>query len=167
MLLYGRDVTLRPATAEDVPRLAGILAEPEVARWWPRYDEARLRHDLLDRPDLTAFAIEVEGELAGCAQYHEESGPFHRHATVDLFLAPAWQGKGLGTDALRTLARHLFHDRGHHRLTVDPPAVHLHAIRTYQRVGFKPVGVMRQYERNAQGEWQDGLLMDLLPRDLQ
>jgi hypothetical protein len=28
------------------------------------------------------------------------------------------------------------------------------------------VGLLRQYERNAAGEWQDGLLMDLLKRDL-
>jgi aminoglycoside 6'-N-acetyltransferase len=40
------------------------------------------------------------------------------------------------------------------------------AIRTYKRVGFQPVGVMREYERNAEGEWQDGLLMDLLKQDL-
>jgi aminoglycoside 6'-N-acetyltransferase len=32
-------------------------------------------------------------------------------------------------------------------------------------VGFKPVGVMRQYERDETG-WHDGLLMDLLTAEL-
>jgi aminoglycoside 6'-N-acetyltransferase len=36
----------------------------------------------------------------------------------------------------------------------------------YQRVGFRPVGVMRRYERGPDGCWHDGLLMDLLPEDL-
>ena len=34
-------------------------------------------------------------------------------------------------------------------------------------VGFKPVGVMRQYERDTDGKgWHDGLLMDLLSAEL-
>jgi ribosomal protein S18 acetylase RimI-like enzyme len=40
------------------------------------------------------------------------------------------------------------------------------AIRSYRRVGFRPVGIMRRYERGADGTWRDGLLMDLLPEDL-
>jgi aminoglycoside 6'-N-acetyltransferase len=36
------------------------------------------------------------------------------------------------------------------------------AIRCYSAVGFRPVGVMRQYERAPDGRWRDGLLMELL-----
>ncbi len=166
-LLYGTTVTLRPVTPDDVWRLMEILAEPEVAQWWPRYDEARVRQELVDSPDIVALAIEVEGELVGCAQYHEEPARDYRHATLDVFLDPAWHGKGLGTDAVRTLARHLVHDKSHHRLAIDPSADNMKAIRAFQRVGFKPVGLMRQYERSVDGEWKDGLLMDLLKKDLQ
>jgi aminoglycoside 6'-N-acetyltransferase len=35
----------------------------------------------------------------------------------------------------------------------------------YGKVGFKPVGVMRKYERDASGKWSDGLLMDLLAEE--
>ena len=55
--------------------------------------------------------------------------------------------------------------RGHHRLTIDPAAHNARAIKAYSRVGFKPVGVMRQYERGLDGAWHDGLLMDLLAED--
>ena len=34
------------------------------------------------------------------------------------------------------------------------------------KVGFRPVGVMRRYERGPDGEWHDGLLMELLAEDL-
>jgi len=33
-------------------------------------------------------------------------------------------------------------------------------------VGFRPVGVMRQYERGGDGHFHDGLLMDLLRGEL-
>lgn len=166
-LLYGTTVTLRPVTPDDVPRLAEILAEPEVAQWWPGYDEARARAELVDSAEIVAFAIEVAGEMIGSAQYHEEPARNYRYATIDVFLDPRWHGKGLGTDTIRTLARHLVYDKGHHRLAIDPPADNIKAIRAYQRVGFKPVGVMRSYARNSEGEWKDGMLMDLLKKDLQ
>lgn len=166
-VLYGTSVTLRPIREEDVDRLAEILAEPEVAQWWPHYDADRVRAELLHGTDVVVFTIEAEGEVVGCIQYNEEPAPDYRHATIDVFLDPAWHGKGLGTDAVRTMSRHLIYDRGHHRLAIDPGAANVKAIRTYTRVGFQPVGVLRQYERNAKGEWQDGLLMDLLKKDLQ
>jgi aminoglycoside 6'-N-acetyltransferase len=88
--------------------------------------------------------------------------PDYRHASIDLFLATAVHGRGYGTDALRTLARYLFEERGHHRLTIDPAAANERAIRAYRAVGFRPVGLMRDYERGPDGTWHDSLLMDLL-----
>jgi aminoglycoside 6'-N-acetyltransferase len=75
------------------------------------------------------------------------------------------QRQGLGSEAIRVLARHLFEERGHHRLTIDPAAANERAIRAYERVGFRAVGLMREYERGPDGTWHDGLLMDLLARE--
>jgi aminoglycoside 6'-N-acetyltransferase len=90
----------------------------------------------------------------------------YRSAQIDIALQTTAQGKGLGSDAIRILARHLIEKRGHHRLTIDPAAHNLRAIKAYERVGFKPVGLMRMYERGPEGEWHDGLLMDMLAEDL-
>lgn len=73
---------------------------------------------------------------------------------------------GEGADAVRTLARHLLVERGHHRLVIDPAADNGAAIRCYSKVGFQPVGIMRRYERGPDGEWHDGLLMDLIAEEL-
>jgi aminoglycoside 6'-N-acetyltransferase len=78
----------------------------------------------------------------------------------------AWQGQGIGPESIRTLAHHLVDERGYHRLTIDPAAHNATAIKAYGRVGFKPVGVMRKYERGPDGEWHDGLLMDMLAEEL-
>lgn len=64
------------------------------------------------------------------------------------------------------MCRFLFEERGHHRLTIDPAADNVRAIRAYEKVGFKRVGVMRRYERGADGTYHDGMLLDLLPEDL-
>ena len=69
-------------------------------------------------------------------------------------------------DAVRTLARWLIDERGHHRLTIDPAVANEPAIRAYEAVGFKRVGVMRRYWRDPEGVWQDGLLLDLLADEL-
>jgi aminoglycoside 6'-N-acetyltransferase len=59
--------------------------------------------------------------------------------------------------------RLLFDERGHHRITIDPAADNSAAIRCYEKVGFRRVGVMRRYERDVGGAgWHDGLLMELL-----
>lgn len=165
-VLHGAATTLRPVQPEDAETLTRILAEPEVARWWPRYDAERVQRELIEAEHTVVFAIEADGQVVGSIQYVEEPSPDYRHASIDVFLDPLWHGKGLGTDSVRTMARHLIHDKGHHRLAIDPGAENEKAIRTYKRVGFRPIGVMRAYERNADGEWQDCLLMDLLERDL-
>jgi len=55
---------------------------------------------------------------------------------------------------------------GHHRLVIDPAADDVAAIRSYGKVGFRPVGIMRRYERDVDGTWHDNLLMDLLVDEL-
>jgi aminoglycoside 6'-N-acetyltransferase len=165
--LRGDRVILRPTISEDRDRLRRILAEPSVARWWgPRGHVDPADDWLSGDEDTTVFSIELDGELIGSIQVAEESDPDYRHAAIDLFLTTTSQGQGLGPDAIRTLATHLFHDRGHHRLTIDPSAGNERAIRAYERLGFRRVGVMRAYERGPDGTFHDGLLMELLRDDL-
>ena len=164
--LRGERVTLRPITVADIPRLAEIAAEPEVAHWWLGLTEDALREKARPEEDAMVFVIEEGGEVVGLVEAGEENEPDYRHASIDIFVTAARRGQGLGADAIRTLARHLFEDRGHHRITIDPAATNERAIRVYESVGFKRVGIMRNYERGVDGEWHDGLLLDLLRDEL-
>ena len=167
MRLRGERVALRPLSADDLEAVYRALQEPEVARWWGAFDAGRIRGELLDTPGTTSFAIEVDGGFAGVVVCSEELDPDYRHAGIDIFLAEAYQDQGYGSEAIRVLARYLFGERGHHRLTIDPAFANERAIRAYERVGFRRVGVMREYERGADGTWHDGLLMDLLAREFE
>lgn len=164
--LRGERVTLRLLARPDVQRLSELGSHPEVARWWPNITAPELLAMAEGRDDVTAFAVELDGELIGLAQTWEEGDPDCRHAGIDLFLGAAWQGQGLGTDTVRTLARHLVRDLGHHRVVIDPAVENERAIRCYERVGFQRVGVMRRFERGADGEWHDNLLLDLLAEEV-
>ena len=160
-------MVLRPTTDADAERLAEILAEPEVARWWGSFDLERVRREIVTpQEDEVTYVVVLDGVVIGLIQRWEETEPQYRHAGIDISLHPDWHGQGLGTDAVRTMARHLFDDIGHHRVTIDPAAHNAPAIAAYRKVGFKPVGIMRKYERAPDGTWHDGLLMDLLPEDL-
>jgi aminoglycoside 6'-N-acetyltransferase len=175
--LEGGLVRLRPVSAADLPALLAILEEPEVARWWRRAEWERV-----DERDAITVVIELKAAgaiagaggaavaaggqaVAGCIQYTEETDPDYFSAAVDIFVATAAQGRGVGPDTMRTLIAWLFDVRGHHRVTVDPAAENARAIHVYEELGFRPVGVLRQYERVADGVWRDALLMELLAGD--
>lgn len=153
---------LRPVVDADVAPLTALLTEPEVARWWGPHDEDRVRRDLLDDEDSESFAIELDGQTVGVLMVEEENTPDYRHAGLDISLATAHHGRGLGRESLRVMIDHLVEEHGHHRFTIDPSVDNEVAIRCYSAVGFRPVGVMRRYERDSDGTWGDGLLMDLL-----
>jgi len=150
---------LRPLAAGDEAALRRIHSTPEVARWWDAPDE----RFPWDEPESTRFVIEVDGAVAGLIQFWEETEPRYRHAGIDLFLDPALHGRGLGTQAVARVVRLLIDERGHHRITIDPAVANVAAVRAYEKVGFRPVGVLRQAERDGGGGgWNDCLLMELL-----
>ena len=166
--LSGPRLRIRPGTDQDAIDLHAIRCEPSVLEWWGVAHSAtdEIAAELSGGSEEVLFVIEVDGEVAGSIQYSEENEPDYRQAGIDIYLAERFQGRGLGTEAIAVLAAYLIDERGHHRLTIDPSVANKGAIRSYERVGFRPVGVMRQYERAPDGTWRDALLMDLLAPEL-
>lgn len=166
--LSGDRVRLRPTVAGDRDALVTIRATPEVHRRWGGEDlVAEFKEDLADE-DVVRFTIELAADdrIIGLVQYVEEDDPQYRHASIDIYLDPAVHRRGLATETLTLIVDHLLHDRRHHRLTIDPAADNLAAIACYRAIGFEPVGILRAYERQPDGRWADGLLMDLVADDV-
>ena len=164
--LDGAGIHLRPATSADDGALATILRDPTVAAWWQVPDVDADVAELLDDKELAIWLIEEAGTVVGLIMAGEETDPMYRHASIDIAIVASGQGRGLGSEAVWTVARWLIDARGHHRLIIDPSADNQRAIAAYAKVGFRPVGVMRSYERSRDGSWHDGLLMDLLADEL-
>jgi aminoglycoside 6'-N-acetyltransferase len=151
MALADGDLTLREFRAEDEGALQGVLEEPEVKRWWPVPDMVR-EH---------GWVIEIDGRPAGWLEYREEPYAWYPSVAFDIFLSSRLHGRGYGRRALQLGLSH-FTARGHHRFTLDPNAENERAIRSYESLGFERVGVMRAYERNPAGGFNDALLMELI-----
>lgn len=161
--IAGERVVLRTATHDDVDTVVTIMRCPGVSEAWVDFDVMEFIKEL-DDPQSHPMIVDLVGGDAGVGyvQFFEEDDAMYRHANIDIALHDQHQNRGIGRDSVRTLARYLFTERGHHRLTIDPALLNGRAIRCYAAVGFKRVGVMREYERGRDGRWHDGLLMDLL-----
>lgn len=164
-MLRGELVELRPLEESDRTRIVEIRRTEEVFRRWGGADlDAEYTKGLADQ-GLEQFAMVVDGVTVGMIQFGEEDDPDYRHASIDIFVDPVFHRRGYASDAISTLANHLFDERGHHRLTIDPALDNHGAIECYRRVGFHDVGVMRSYERASDGTWRDGFLLDMLVTD--
>jgi aminoglycoside 6'-N-acetyltransferase len=154
--IEGERVTLRPIAPEDRAPLKAIRDEPEVIRFWGRQTAEWPGDD----ESVEEWVVELEGELIGIVQFSEETDPDYRHADVDILLATRVHGRGLGTDAMRTVMAYLVEQRGHHRITLTTWPHNARAIHLYEKLGFRQVGITRQSERGDDGSWHDELLME-------
>lgn len=176
-MIEGQRISLRIATMDDLDRLVAIRATPEVQARWRGDDLAADLTETIEEDETELLVIQLNpsddptssgddaAPIIGGIQWAAEEDPEYRSAGIDIFLDPAHHGHGYGTDAVLLLSQHLFEVEGHHRLTIDPAADNLPAIRCYAKAGFQPVGIMREYELGADGTWHDGLMMDRLASD--
>lgn len=168
-MLIGTCVRLRPVSAADLRQLRVWEGSPDVARglattasMLDARESAEQEFDrILRTPRIKLLAIEtLDHELAGMLRLHDVD-LVHRKAQVRLFIAPEFQGRGLGTDALKLAVRFCFAELGLHRLGLVVRADHVHARHIYEHVGFEVEGCERDAVWSA-GTWVDFVHMGLL-----
>jgi RimJ/RimL family protein N-acetyltransferase len=82
-------------------------------------------------------------------------------AEIGFTLAPAEQGKGYASEAVRAVLHHLFLVRGLHKVAAECDARNTASARLLERVGFTREGRLREHTWIKQ-EWTDDLLFGLL-----
>ena len=164
-VLRGPRATLRPPSPGEADAMAVAIAGDPIAgpRWSTSVETMRR---WLAEEGLKLLVVEYEEELVGIVDFEEVLEPEYFSAGMDIALLECCVGKGLGVEVLQVLGAWLVDVRGHHRLTIDPAADNVAAVRAYRKVGFEPVGRLRLYELGADGEWHDAVLMELLAADL-
>ena len=160
--IVGPLVTLRAATDADRDPLVGILSEPEVAVWWVGYTPDRVQREFVE--DESSRIIEVEGRCAGAMFVLRGEDPEYPTTVMHLFLATGFRGRRIGEEALALAIRAEFAE-GITRVTLDPNIHNEGAIRSYERLGFKRIGVLRDYQVRPGGHLEDALFMDLTRSD--
>ncbi|MET9494481.1 GNAT family N-acetyltransferase [Streptomyces sp. NPDC006552] len=141
-VIRGRLTRLEATGEADLELLAGWFADPGFVEHWGgvRLSRADVAAKYVGRrrPGVGSFLIvaqETETPV-GYAQY------WHADATaggLDMVLVPGARGRGLGPDAARALVRHVCTALGWRRVTVDPAAANVRAVRAWQKAGFRRV----------------------------
>jgi RimJ/RimL family protein N-acetyltransferase len=172
-VLEGQGFRIRRATEADLDFMADLAAHDEVEPFMAAVS-ARNRDELAEEvlrsdqePELHGrFVVEVEGRPAGVVAFdvaNRRSRIAYLHA---IMLDPAHRGRGIAAAATRLLVRHLVFDLDYHRVQLEVYGFNEHALRHFERAGFRREGVRRQaYWRH--GGWVDGILFGLVREDLE
>jgi ribosomal-protein-alanine N-acetyltransferase len=143
---------LRPWCAADADVLPTIANDWQIARnlterfphpYTAADADAWIGLNTEDPPPLLAFAIEVDGRLAGGCGLEPGSDVHRRTAKLGYWLARACWGRGIATAAASTLARWAFAEQPFVRLEAMVFAWNPASMRVLEKSGFQREGVLR------------------------
>ena len=172
-MLQGARCVLRPYTRNDAAVLQAIANDRDVSRWmtagfpspYTRTDAVRWLSSVVNDPEPNNFGVEADGELAGGIGMMPQAGEHAGVATFGYWLGRRFWGRGLATDAARTLARHALRVRGLRRLEANVFAPNVASARVLEKAGFRCEGRFREAYVQRDGSVCDGLLYARLESD--
>jgi ribosomal protein S18 acetylase RimI-like enzyme len=122
-------LSLRPATAADIPVLSRLLEEGFGG---PAPDDFAAT---LNLAHAQTVVVEVSGSALGTLRLTREGDDGRIHGFV---VDPSWRGRGIGRAALRRACEQLRRD-GAHRVSLEVAVDNDRALGLYLSVGFTPV----------------------------
>ena len=171
-LLRPEGLRLAGRVSHCVPFGEGHLRDPVYLSWLRDRDVVRT----IGRPDYMAAPVDfatVEKYFAQMkdssgdlflALYHTANGRFvgtlkaghidwHQgNADIGIMIGDKeYWGRGLATDAIRTLALHLYNVLGLRRLTAGSMSINPAMIAVFENLGFRREGVLREHLRHENG----------------
>jgi RimJ/RimL family protein N-acetyltransferase len=170
--LIGSRIYLRPIEREDVPLVTAWINRPEVTRtlrmtrpmnrrqeeeWGERL--GRSENDL----SLLIAVKETDRPIGATSFHHIDSR--NRHAEFGIMIGePDEWGKGYGTEATALMVRHAFETLNLNRIWLHVYEYNSRGLRSYEKLGFKKEGVLRQ-ENFREGRYWDTIVMGLLRQE--
>jgi RimJ/RimL family protein N-acetyltransferase len=167
--LIGRKVYLRPLERDDAPTLVPWINDPEVTHTLVMHRPINLMAELtfLDRMHqsehdiVLGIALVADDRLIGVTGLHLIDSK-NRHTMLGIMLGAKEEwGKGYGTEAARLAVGYAFETLNLNRVWLHVYEYNLRGLRSYERVGFRREGLLRQETFRA-GRYWDTIVMGLL-----
>lgn len=150
--LKNKLLALRPATLQDKKSVYNWLAHSNLTiemlgppnfpdnpiPSWDEFNEDYLDHYFDGSQPLKGqcFILIYNGQQIGQINYNEID-PTTKSTEIDIWLADrAYTGKGLGTEAIKTLCDYLYHKFGCETIYIAPSRRNIIAIKAYKKAGF-------------------------------
>ncbi len=153
-------ISVRPAEAHDLAAIMAIERTEGFEAFVGRSDEAEHRAMLATPGFAYRLGFDARGEPVAFAIL---TGVGDRHDNLYLKqIAAAPPGQGLGTALLAGLLDEAFGSLGAWRFWLDCFAGNARAQRSYEKLGFRRDGVLREAYRLPDGTRRDLVLMALL-----
>jgi RimJ/RimL family protein N-acetyltransferase len=172
-MIAGSKVRLRAFREDDLKNSVAWLNNPAVTRFllhmrpWSLAEEKAWIERVMrnDDPSAVTFVVETtDGEYVGSTGL-THIDPRNRNAEAGIVIGrPEEWGRGLGTDAMKTLLRHAFEELNLHRVSLRVYAFNERAIRSYRTLGFVEEGRLRQ-AMFRHGTWHDVFVMGILAEE--
>ena len=167
-MLYTDRLVIRPFRPEDIDAFVAYRSDPDVARYqsWDAYDRAQAESFLTDMATLHPgvpgrwfqFAVadrstgELVGDTALVVDFEDSS-----HAELGFTFAPAHQGKGYATEAVRATIDYAFERLGVDVVVAVTDARNAPSIALLDRIGM----TVRSTDRvEFKGDWCDEITFE-------
>jgi RimJ/RimL family protein N-acetyltransferase len=167
--LIGAKVYLRPLEREDAPLLVPWFNDPDVTRTLRRYrpqtlrdEEAFLEKVTQSEHDLALGVVVRETDrLIGGTGLHQIDFK-NRSCAFGISIGEKGEwGKGYGTEAAWLVVKHAFETLNLNRVWLHVYEYNQRARRSYEKLGFRQEGVLRQ-DCYCEGRYWDTIVMAIL-----
>ncbi|MBN1779074.1 MAG: GNAT family N-acetyltransferase [Candidatus Buchananbacteria bacterium] len=167
--MKGKKVILRPVSLKDAPNFCRWLEDREVTKFLDRYDNPPTlkeeREYILEqrkKKDHIQFSIDsVDGAHIGVCSLMKISAKSKR-AEFGIFIGDKkYWGQGCGTEACRLIVDYGFKKLRLHRVYLRVFGYNIRGIKSYQKVGFKIEGRLRE-QVYRDGFYHDMIFMGIL-----
>jgi ribosomal-protein-alanine N-acetyltransferase len=174
-VIRGERLYLRPIERDDLQRCYDWMNDEDLrATLSQRYPLSLAREaDWVERATrgqdpselhLAICLVQADRHVGNCGlvSIDRDNGT----ATLGILIGERdCRGQGLGEEAVRTLCRYAFDEMNLHKIRLEVYAINPAAMKTYERVGFRKEGVLRE-DAYRQGRRIDVVRMGLLRGDL-
>lgn len=165
---------LRPLALADAPGLLAAYGDPVTMRYWSTPPVSSLAEvermvqadlDWVDAGRALFWAVvDLERSIvAGKCTLFDLNAQNHR-AEVGYILAPAYQRRGLMSEALAALFDFSFDTLGLHRIEADTDVDNIASMALLEKLGFQREGLFRE-RWLMPGGWSHSLMFGLLRSD--